>query len=456
LEAAGDDFVEVKMPLYPAIKLMDTVMGVDTGGGDTFDFKPELTSEPTAPEAGRIKVFSQVDFNATTEPTAPAPSNGGGDPIRYEFDGDETLTLNLYKQDDGQTFDDLAVDPTNPNTGHTPEWSNLRSGDPGLPAVQKDDAFDFTTEPTTAEAGHVQAFSGRDGGGYSEHPGVVNLVMHDGSVRNQTGSNDSIWIDIGAPPADAGYWNPSSFQFISSGSDDMGRSFDLVFPTQTAFEQPENNAVATESLEIAHEGFLHGCDDGWTHLVKIDLTEPTALERAHTPGALLFSFSSEPTWTAIAMAESGGNTDAHAPHGEDSWGLWQIDVDPAGDSGDLWVWRKQVMDGTLKDTFDFQPQLTSEPTAAEAGHVKVFSGLDTSEPTAAEPQERYTFVFDGYANTGDGGSFDDLAVDPSNPNADLRDGEYVLTGLQHVATDTSLATGDSYAGPHALYDLFMP
>jgi hypothetical protein len=73
------------------------------------------------------------------------------------------------------------------------------------------------------------------------------------------------------------------------------------------------------------------------------------------------------------------------------------------------------MDGTLKDTFDFQPQLTSEPTAAEAGHVKVFSGLDTTEPMAPEPQERYTFVFDGYANT-----------------------------------------GDSYAGAHALYDLFMP
>ena len=35
------------------------------------------------------------------------------------------------------------------------------------------------------------------------------------------------------------------------------------------------------------------------------------------------------TFTAIAMAESGGNTDAHNPHGEDSWGLWQIDVDPA-------------------------------------------------------------------------------------------------------------------------------
>jgi cell wall-associated NlpC family hydrolase len=32
------------------------------------------------------------------------------------------------------------------------------------------------------------------------------------------------------------------------------------------------------------------------------------------------------TWTAIAMAESGGNTEAHNPHGEDSRGLWQINV----------------------------------------------------------------------------------------------------------------------------------
>jgi hypothetical protein len=35
------------------------------------------------------------------------------------------------------------------------------------------------------------------------------------------------------------------------------------------------------------------------------------------------------TWTAIALAESGGNTGAHNPSGEDSWGLWQINVDPA-------------------------------------------------------------------------------------------------------------------------------
>jgi hypothetical protein len=34
------------------------------------------------------------------------------------------------------------------------------------------------------------------------------------------------------------------------------------------------------------------------------------------------------TWTAIALAESGGETGAHNPHGEDSRGLWQINVAP--------------------------------------------------------------------------------------------------------------------------------
>jgi|RhiMethySRZTD1v2_1073278.scaffolds.fasta_scaffold193354_5 3-deoxy-D-arabino-heptulosonate 7-phosphate (DAHP) synthase len=53
-------------------------------------------------------------------------------------------------------------------------------------------------------------------------------------------------------------------------------SFDLTFSTQTISSQRDGNAVATESLEIAHEGFL---DDAVT-------------------------------WTAIAMAESGGQTDS--------------------------------------------------------------------------------------------------------------------------------------------------
>jgi cell wall-associated NlpC family hydrolase len=41
------------------------------------------------------------------------------------------------------------------------------------------------------------------------------------------------------------------------------------------------------------------------------------------------------TWTAIALAESGGNTAAHNPSGEDSWGLWQINVG-SGASSNHW------------------------------------------------------------------------------------------------------------------------
>ena len=45
--------------------------------------------------------------------------------------------------------------------------------------------------------------------------------------------------------------------------------------------------------------------------------------------ALLAGFTPQQatTWTAIAMAESGGNPAAHNPVGEDSRGLWQINLD---------------------------------------------------------------------------------------------------------------------------------
>jgi hypothetical protein len=59
----------------------------------------------------------------------------------------------------------------------------------------------------------------------------------------------------------------------SAGMDDMGSSFDLVFPTQTALSQRGSNAVATESLEIAHEGLLGDHDDGWCMAVEIDSPE---------------------------------------------------------------------------------------------------------------------------------------------------------------------------------------
>src|SRR5918994_3670148 len=50
-----------------------------------------------------------------------------------------------------------------------------------------------------------------------------------------------------------------------------------------------------------------------------------------------FSPDQATTMTAIALAESGGNTEAHAGVGEDSRGLWQINVAAHGEKyGDLY------------------------------------------------------------------------------------------------------------------------
>jgi hypothetical protein len=62
----------------------------------------------------------------------------------------------------------------------------------------------------------------------------------------------------------------------------MAGSFELTFATQTTFPQRDGNAVATESLEIAHEGF-----QGESEAV---------------------------TWTAIAMAESGGSVESYSDY----------------------------------------------------------------------------------------------------------------------------------------------
>ena len=149
-----------------------------------------------------------------------------------------------------------------------------------------------------------------------------------------------------------------------------------------------------------------------------------------------FRFDSKPvadnavTFTAIAMAESGGAQDASQPSGEDSRGLWQINVEPndgniqksgwisdvtyeglqggtdglavdptnpnVGSSGHTGGANFAICDGSVRNAehlnpssfqiisagkgyFDFS-QLTTEPTAPEpgapGGHVKVFMSVD--------------------------------------------------------------------------------
>jgi cell wall-associated NlpC family hydrolase len=61
----------------------------------------------------------------------------------------------------------------------------------------------------------------------------------------------------------------------------------------------------------------------------------TALEIYEVAREAGFAPHQAVTWTAIALAESGGQPDAHAGHGEDSWGLWQINV-AHGVRGNRW------------------------------------------------------------------------------------------------------------------------
>ena len=83
-----------------------------------------------------------------------------------------------------------------------------------------------------------------------------------------------------------------------------------------------------------------------------DLTDGPAVEPDHAT-----------TFTAIALAESGGNTRAHNPHGEDSRGLWQINAGPAQpdinpdtvDCSELVQWASASTKG-VGDSFVFEPQ----------------------------------------------------------------------------------------------------
>jgi len=96
----------------------------------------------------------------------------------------------------------------------------------------------------------------------------------------------------------------------------MGSSFDLVFPAQTTFPQRDGNAVATESLEIAHEGFLGESDlpafgynlgDTAIEATKLPMHPETTIPSALSPDQAV-------TWTAIAMAESGGSMGSYSDY----------------------------------------------------------------------------------------------------------------------------------------------
>ena len=81
-------------------------------------------------------------------------------------------------------------------------------------------------------------------------------------------------------------------------------------------------------------------------------------------------------------------------------------------------------------TFDFQPQLTSEPTA----------------PEPYMEWKLKNAMISGYSMSHDDGSIDDLAVDPTDPNADVPTGTWLLDatfqGGVTVATEHFILQGD--------------
>jgi murein DD-endopeptidase MepM/ murein hydrolase activator NlpD len=131
-----------------------------------------------------------------------------------------------------------------------------------------------------------------------------------------------------------------------------------------------------------------------------------------------FSEEQARTFTAIALAESGGNTDAHNPSGEDSWGLWQININPsvrANTWGDLtdpavnaraayeisnhgqnlrpWTVTHDSVAGTDRDYRTYLPQVPGADTAVAPPPT---AGTDTVDaPVHLGPTADYVQPIEG-------------------------------------------------------------
>ena len=186
---------------------------------------------------------------------------------------------------------DPSVDPTNPNVDLRPMETPGPDDNVGLPAVQTDDGLllpavktgawiaDVTYERAARpectnnlkqialgvhalDAGECNDICAQNSPPASPEPGTY------------TGGRFALEIDgHSSSPANNGaqFYSRTDVNGLygSHGSSILEFSVEN-FP---AFPQPENNAVATESLEIAHEGFLGDHDDGWCMATEIDSPE---------------------------------------------------------------------------------------------------------------------------------------------------------------------------------------
>jgi hypothetical protein len=87
--------------------------------------------------------------------------------------------------------------------------------------------------------------------------------------------------------------------------------------------RPGRAAVATVGVVGATAGMMLSASPAEASTVVADSAIATAARNAGLGGCRGVPLSA---WVAVALAESGGNPDAHNTSGEDSRGLWQINM----------------------------------------------------------------------------------------------------------------------------------
>lgn len=186
-----------------------------------------------------------------------------------------------------------------------------------------------------------------------------------------------------------------------------------------------------------------------------------------------FSPDQSVTWTAIALAESGGDPEAHNPHGEDSWGLFQVNVDPdvrenpwgnltdplvnakaafeiSGGGTNLrpWTVTHASNQGTAHDYRNYMDEARAAAGGAYAGDFSGVSGYHDASPTgAAEPDVLMSPAAAAPLATGEDSDADgaldafemSAGTDPDRPDSDgdgLTDGFEILHHLDPLQVDT--------------------
>lgn len=165
------------------------------------------------------------------------------------------------------------------------------------------------------------------------------------------------------------------------------------------------------------------------------------------------------TWTAIALAESGGNPQAHNPVGEDSRGLWQINLNAHTNTwGDLsdpvvnakaayavsqqgtdmrpWTVTHSTNAGTPRDYRTYLPQV--EEVTGVQGDARGVEGYGAPLP---EPLEDSTVAV---ASTTDADDYDALAPPPPPGAQQDTDSDGLVDAYERfIGTDPELADTDA-------------